>query len=279
MFFARSNSKKLAAVAVLSVSAMLGAVSQIAKADDNTAKQALDQGKALFAQRSSTNLKSIEDALTVLATAEAQAQDKVLKYDILVLESRALYFKGTHTAGDANKKTIHAAGQAKADAAEALTSDYAEAQYFAGINLARWGEANGIIASLTQVPKLKKYMANAMDRSTRDGNDGESVDGFGPHRTLGRMLKKLPGMFGGNHAESVKELDKAVAGDATLALNVVYLADSLIKDGNDSEKAQGRQLLNDLLAKDPATLNRDRLAETGDEFQFARDVLAGKEIQ
>lgn len=271
-----SFSVKLAVVAVFSLAAVSA---QSAKADDAAVRQSLEKGKALYAQRSSTVMKNVDDALTLLAGAESQAQDKELKYDILVLEARALYFKGTHTAGDSNKKDIHGRAQAKADAAEALTSDYADAPYWAGVNLARWGEANGIVSSLTQVPTLKKYMSNAMDRSTRDGNDGESIDGFGPHRTLGRMLKKLPGIFGGSHSQSVAELDKCVKGDPTTALNVVYLGDSLLKDGNSSEQAEGRKLLNDLLAKDPGTLNRDRVVETVEEFQLARDVLAGKEIQ
>jgi hypothetical protein len=262
---------------ILSLSAF-ALVSQSAQADDVAARQSLEAAKKLFAQRSGSSMKSVDDAISTLSSAESQAQDKELKFDILVLESRALYFKGTHTNGDSSKKDIHALGQAKADAAEALTTDYAESVFFAGINLARWGEANGIISSVSQVPTLKKYMAKAMDRTTRDDKAGESVDGFGPHRTLGRMFKKLPGLLGGSHSESVKELDKAVKGDPTNALNIVYLADTLMKDGNDSEKAEGRRLLNDLLAKDPSTLNPDRSAEAAEEFALARLVLAGKEI-
>lgn len=276
MFAKRSFSVKFAAIGVFFVAA---ALSHPAKADDAAARQGFERGKALFAQRSSTSTKNIDDALSALAGAESQAQDKELKYDILILEARALYFKGTHTDGASNKKDIHSRGQAKADAAEALTSDYAEAPYYAGVNLARWGEANGIISSLTQVPTLKKYMSSVQDRSTRDGADGETIDGFGPHRTLGRMYKKLPGAFGGSHSQSVAELDKAVKGDPTCALNTVYLADTLIKDGNSNEQTEGRNLLGDLLAKDPNALNRDRVAETNDEFQLARDVLVGKEIQ
>src|SRR4051812_43033454 len=105
-----------------------------------------------------------------------------------------------------------------------------------------------------------------MDRQTRDGNDGESVDGYGPHRTLGRMYKKLPGAFGGSHSQSVKELQTALKGDATTALNTVYLADSLIKDGNAAEQSEGRELLNELLKKDPNTLKPDRVAENTEEF-------------
>jgi hypothetical protein len=267
---------KFAAVAVL---ALVSVSSQRVRADDATAQKAFEDAKTQYAARSGTALGSIEKALGFLDTAEAQAVDKTLKYDILILASRAMYFKGTHTSGNDNKKAIHSAAQAKAEAAEALMSDYTEAPYYAGINLARWGEANGIVSSVKQVPKLKKLMADAMERSTRTDDSGEAIDGFGPHRVLGRMLKKLPGFLGGSHAESVAALEKAVKGAPTTALNVVYLADSLIKDGKDNEKAEGRKLLNDLLAQDMLKFNTDRMTETAEEFQLARDVLAGKEIQ
>jgi hypothetical protein len=273
MNFKPSFLVKLAALAVFSI----GAVA--AHADDQAAQAALTKGLGFYAQRSATSLDSIESAIKVLDGAEAQADSKELKYDILILTSRAMYFKGTHTKGNDTKKAIHSAAQAKAEAAEELSSDYAEAPYFAGINLARWGEANGIVSSVQQVPKLKKFMALAMERVTRTDDAGESVDGYGPYRVLGRMFKKLPGFLGGSHSESVSNLDKAVKGDPTTALNIVYLADSLIKDGKDSEKAEGKKLLNDLLSKDAATLNPNRAAENTEEFQLARDVLAGKEIQ
>ena len=55
-------------------------------------------------------------------------------------------------------------------------------------------------------------------------------------------------------------------------------AGDLIKDGTEAEKAEGRALLNDLLKKNPSTLNADRVVENTEEFALARDVLAGKEI-
>lgn len=279
MIIQSSPISKLMNVAVVAALALSTVASRAVRADDATAQKAFEDAKALYADRSGSALGAIEKAIALLATAEAQVADKSLKYDILVLASRSMYFRGTHTAGNDNKKAIHSAAQAKAEAAEALMSDYAEAPYYAGINLARWGEANGIVSSVKQVPKLKKFMAEAMERSTRTDESGESLDGYGPHRVLGRMLKKLPGFLGGSQAESVNALEKAVAGDPTTALNVVYLADSLIKGGSESDKAKGTQLLNELLSKDPATLNPSRVTETTEEFQLARDVLAGKEIQ
>lgn len=252
--------------------------STAALADDAVAKKAFEDGKAAFAHRSANSTKALEDGVKLLEAAEGQAQDKLLKYDILILESRMLYFQGTHAPNDAAKKAIHLKGRAKADAAEAVSSEFSEAPFFAGIHLARWGEANGIVSSVSQVPTLKKYMQAAIDRTTRDDAEGESVDGYGPYRTLGRVYKKLPGFLGGSTAESIKYLDKAVKGAPTLALNVLYLADTLVKDGNDAQKAEGRRLLTELLAKDPNTLDPNRVPETIEEFAAARLVLAGKDI-
>ena len=154
----------LSAVAIVAMS--LHATSSFA--DEAAAKQAYEKAKSLFAQRSAASTRSVDEAISILGVAEGQAESKELKYDILILESRALYFKGTHAQGDGAKKEIHSLGQAKADAAEAVSSEFSEAPFFAGINLARWGEANGIIASLSKVPALKKYMAKAIERVTRD---------------------------------------------------------------------------------------------------------------
>ncbi len=271
-----NQSLKLAAVAALSLTSVF---SVSASADNAVAQAKFEEGKALFAQRTA-DLATINQALSVLAAAEAEAQDKELKYDILVLACRALYFQGTHTEGKDNKKRIHDAGQKKCDAAEAVTQDYSESAYFAAINLARWGQANGIVSSLFQVPTLKKYLAAAKDpsRTTRDGKDAESVDGYGPYRTEGRMLQELPALFGGSHAESVKSLQYAVKNAPELAYNTVYLGDSLIKGGNAAAKAEGRKLLEDLLKKDVSAFDPSRPVETAEELQMARDVLAGKNI-
>jgi hypothetical protein len=79
-------------------------------------------------------------------------------------------------------------------------------------------------------------------------------------------------------SEAVDRLDKAVKGAPNLALNTVYLADSLIKDGPASEQAEGRRLLNEMLAKDVATFNPARPTETQEEFALGRLVLEGKDI-
>lgn len=258
------------------------ASAQAAPADTDPAQKAYDDAKAKYASRSETTIAPIDEALDILAKAEGTAKTDELNYDILILEARAFYFKGVHS-GDDNKTKmlLFNSGQAKADAAEAITQDYSEAPYYAGINLGRWAEANGIIASLTKVSALKAYMNNAIstDRKTRDGKPAATIDGYGPNRVFGRMYQKLPFFAGGSRSKAIDYYTKAVAGAPNLALNTVYLADILIHGGSNADKAEATKKLNQLKvdAQNPA-YNPDRILETNEELQMADLLLAGKDI-
>ncbi|MGK5086736.1 hypothetical protein WDW86_04205 [Bdellovibrionota bacterium FG-2] len=243
------------------------------KADDDSAREKMEQGRDLYAQRGDLSLN--DQAIAALNEAAGLVEsDDDLKYEILVLESRAVYWKGNNQTDKDQKKATHDRGMALCKEAMALNDDYADAHYFYGVNLARWAEANGVISSLFRKDELMKSMADAMDRNTQAGDAGEMIDGYGPHRTMGRVYFKLPGFAGGSNDKSTKELDKAYANAPTLALNAVYLAETLA-DGNKDEKARARQILDQLLSQDPATLNPDRVPETQQEFAEGRNLRKG----
>ena len=265
----------------ITASAVLVAASAIstAHATDTTAQAALDQGNALYAQRNDTDQTPILNALKLLSAAEGTATTNDINFDILILESRALYWQGQHTVSVDDQKTIYLNGQAKAVAARALSDAYAEGPYYAGINLARWGEANGIVASIGHKAELIQDMADASNpsRATRDGDDGETIDGYGPDRVLGRLYYKLPAILGGNFNTSVADLTISVQKAPNYALNILYLVDTL-EHGSAAQQAQGKQMLTSLLAQNPETFNPDRLPETLDEFQLGRDYQNGKPL-
>jgi hypothetical protein len=238
-------------------------------ADDVVARQKFEEAKAFFAERE--DLSKNEQAITALKEAEAQAQDADLKYDILTLASRAQYWKGMNTKGDEAKKVIFDEGKAQAKAAQGVNQDYAEAYYFYAINLGRWAEANGVIASLMHKGDLIRNAEVAIEKETRDGEMGETVDGYGPARTLGRMYFKLPGWAGGSLERSINHLETAFANAKDLALNVVYYAEAL-NSGNQDQKKLARQILDDLLKEDPNTYNPNRTPETKQEFELARQL-------
>jgi hypothetical protein len=243
-------------------------------ANEAFAEKNYEDAVSLFAQRSATDPNPIEEVLSVLGKLENKSDDADVNYDVYVLKARALYWKGTHAATDKEKMAIHELGQNAAEAAKKMNDGYADAYYYAGINLARWGEANGVVQSLFKKDQLMKYMNDAMDRPARDGQAGESVDGYGPDRTLGRIYFKLPAIFGGSHSKSVNYLKKAVE-DQTypVALNVVYYAETLMA-GSTTEKALAKQILDELIAQDPATVNPDRVPENLDELELAKQLRA-----
>ncbi|MEO7163943.1 MAG: hypothetical protein ABI041_13570, partial [Bdellovibrionia bacterium] len=166
-----------AAVSAVVVSLSL---TNISFAHEALAEKSFDDAMAAFSQRSASNPAPIEEALSILTSLENKSDDADVNYDVLILKSRVYYWKGLHAAANKEKMAVHELGQNAAEAAKKINDGYADAYYFAGINLARWGEANGIVQSLFKKDQLMKYMNDAMDRPTRDGQAGESIDGYGP---------------------------------------------------------------------------------------------------
>ncbi len=164
--------------------------------DDMAAQEKLDEATSLFAERG-VDLTPTTKAVEVLGQAEALADDLDLKFDIMVLASRALYWNAKLTSDNGDKKTLHWAGYEKGKAAAEMMKKagmdwYAEGYYYAGINLGKWGLANGIQSSLGRRCELVHYAKVAMSKGTRSGEPGITIDGYGPYRTLAKLHKELP---------------------------------------------------------------------------------------
>lgn len=258
MTFFRASALMVSSVLVLSSAAL---------ADDSVAQSLYAEAQTAYEGRE--DLRNIEVALAKLDQALVQAESSDLKYDILILSSRALYFKGHKARGNAIKMQIHEEAMNKATAAKAIDDQYAEAYFQYAINLGRWAEAKGIAASLGRKDELIANAEAAIERITRDGNDGIEVDSYGPYRTLGRAYFKLPGFAGGSRERSLEYLSQAYEFGKENALNVVYYAETLAS-GNRSDKEAAKQILDELLANDAATYNPARGPETQEEFELAR---------
>lgn len=242
-----------------------------AHAGDLEIKQSYDQAYHLFEQRSPTQALPVEKALQALSQIEGKAEDKNLNYDIYILESRCLYWKGTHQKSDDDKLITHDLGIKKAEKARALDDGYAEAYYYAGINLARWAEAKGILSSLSRKAELENNMHLTLTHRTRTDEPGQVIDGYGPDRVFGRMFFKLPSLLGGSLEKSLFHLARAFSETKNFALNVVFYAETL-SHGSSDQKTLARKLLDELLAQDPQAYNPSRLPETLEEFELARTL-------
>lgn len=238
------------------------------KADDASVKANLEKAQSLYKER--TDLSKIDQAITLLVQAETEVKDSDLKYEVLVQLSKSLYYKGTHTSGDKLKITLHDDGYKKARQAIAVNADYADAFYFAAANLARWGEANGIVASLSKKKETVETLEAIYEKNSKDGNPGEAYEYNGADRALGRMYYKLPSFAGGSQAKSMKHLENAYQNAKGCALNIVYYAETV----SAVDKGKAKSILDELLSKDANTYNPDRMPETLEDFALARKLRA-----
>lgn len=187
---------------------------------------------------------------------------------------------GTQASDNDDKEDIHEAGYELAQEAIDLLADDADdlddealetlskSYFFYGANLGKYGEAKGIIASLSRVPELKRNMQAIYDL------DMEHVEQYGANRVLGRLYYKLPGFAGGDKGKSEELLREAVK--ETLApgtnvsvhgLNNLYLAETLEKN---KKKGEACSLLKEFSQQNGETLLPTRIPETKKEIEEAK---------
>ncbi|MCO4793734.1 MAG: hypothetical protein KC493_08485 [Bacteriovoracaceae bacterium] len=238
----------------------------------------VETAQNLFANRGE-NVANAQEAADIYGALAAAATENGVKADLYYRQSEATYYVGTIASDDDDKEDIHEAGYKQAEKAIALvdgTDDMdeeetlAKAQFFYGANLGKYGEAKGIIASLSRVPELKKAMQVIIDLGLED------VEQYGANRILGRLYFKLPGFAGGDKKKSEKLLAAAVENtlndEGTVSvhgLNNLYYAEVLKKN---KKKAQACKILKAFSAQDGTTLLDTRIPETTKEIEEAKEM-------
>jgi hypothetical protein len=252
-------------------------------ADDASVEAGLSKVASLYAGRET--LSNAQEAAKLADSLRGQAQDEEVQYKVLIASSKAYYWIGGHVADkDAKLKAFDTAKERGLEATR-IIDDYADGYYYASIALGKWGLTNGIFNSLRQSGDLESLAKKVQSRETMEGQPGNSIDGNGPDRTLGRMYFKLPAInpFGptGDRSKALFHLERAVKEtenntNARVALNSIYLAE-VLADGNASEKARAKQILTALIQqieKDPAAYNPAKTPETKDELREAKELLS-----
>jgi hypothetical protein len=241
-------------------------------AGDDWIKDGFAEAVRTYSRRSADNPQIVDDTLNQLSKIEGQSEDSDLNYDILIFEARVLYWKGDHVYSRSDKLAAYSAGQAKAEEANLIDDGYAEAYYYSAINFGRWAEADGAVTALGKKNQIIALMKNAIRHPTRENKPGESIDGFGPHRFFGRLNYKLPSWAGGSLSESIESLQKAYIGAKNFAVNVVYYAESL-NAGTQEQRSLAKRILTELVSHSPTNYNGDRVPETMEEFELARQLI------
>jgi hypothetical protein len=203
--------------------------------------------------------------------------DAMSKAKYAVRRSEAIYFIGQNAAKKADKVTIHELGfnvakaalsafgnpkledfdpkQVAALKATLSTTEQAilaDAVYHYGIHLGQWGQANGVMDSLSKWPELRDSMRFVIELG--QGN----IYNFGPYRAIARGYHKIPSMFGGDKAKAEKYLRSAI--DQTRApgkiysvsgYNNIFMAELLIDLDREEE---AKALLSAFVTADPKDL-------------------------
>ena len=95
--------------------------------------------------------------------------------------------------------------------------------FFKGLCLGRLGELKGIWSSLKMIAPVRENMETA-------AKFNPAIDRGGPHRALGRLYFKLPGILGGDYKKSIDHLLKAVDYGPQYWRNHYFLAESYFEN-------------------------------------------------
>lgn len=179
-------------------------------------EELIAQGDKLYAEMK--DMATAQEALSKYREALSKAEDK---YEAYWRTSRILYFIGDHTESKKEKKTIFSQGIYYARKAVALEQEKPDGYYWLGVNYGVYGEAKGVLKSLSLVDDIKEAMNKVIDL------DREYEDG-GPDRVLGRVYFKLPGFAGGDKKKSLEHLLKSKEFGPNDPLTRYYLADTYL---------------------------------------------------
>lgn len=100
-----------------------------------------------------------------------------------------------------------------------LSSGTADARFWHGVSMGRWGETKGIMKALFLVKPIKREMEATLKLDPAHG---------GAHHVLGEILWQLPGFAGGDKKQALKEFEEAVRLSPDYTANHVPLAEAYL---------------------------------------------------
>lgn len=218
----------------------------------------IEQSDQLYAERA--DLAKAKAALAKLEEALTAKEDAYAAYWRL---ARVEYWIGDHAADSDTKKGTFQQGINHAKKAIELGPDKVEGHFWLGVNYGVYGEAKGVLKSLSLVKPIKEEMRRVLAIDP-------AYDRGGADRILGRVYHEVPGIAGGSEKKSLEHLLKAVEYGPRVGLNLLYLADTYISLDRIDD---ARKTLETILTMEPMS---DLLPETAEEREQARAKLERK---
>ncbi len=220
---------RLAALALL----ILGAGS--ARAVDLDPTRSIDD--LYFHRDHGTNLADSIDTLD----SQIKSGDKDRASDMYWRRCRSLVKRGEKREKSSDKLADYDLAQKDCAKAVELAPQSADAHFWYGIAMGRWGEAKGIMKAMFLIKPIRKEMAETLKL---DPNQG------GAHRVLGEILWQIPGMFGGDKKQALVEYETAVKMSPTHSTNYQVLAEAYLHFDRKDDAIKTLKAVADI--KDPA---------------------------
>lgn len=224
-------------------------------------KSLIQQSDDLYAERG--DLAKAKLALAKVQEALGAGEDA---YGANWRLARVEYWIGDHTADKTAKKQIFQQGIDHAKKAIELGPNKVEGHFWLGVCYGVYGEAKGVLKSLSLVKPIKEEMRRVLEIDP-------AYDKGGADRVLGRVYHEVPRIAGGSEKKSLEHLLKAVEYGPRVGLNLLYLADTYISL-DQIEKA--RETLEFILTMEPEP---ELIPETIEEREQARQRLEGKQFK
>lgn len=139
---------------------------------------------------------------------------------------RAKVRLGERRAAKRERLADYEAARADCERAAALAPDTADARFWLGVSMGRWGEAKGIMKALFLVKPIRREMEAALRLDPSHG---------GAHHVLGEVLWQLPGFAGGDKKKALTEFEAAVRLSPAYTANHVPLAEAYLHFGREDE--------------------------------------------
>lgn len=269
-------------------------------AQAETAKEWSDKGDAAFAQREYSNAgaNSAQQAADFYAKAVEAATDNTTKAQAYIDLAKALYFVGDVSRANEVKIEKHSQGIEAADKALKLlglanpgtVTDaelvqlkkslagkpelllVGEGLYQRGTNLGQWGQANGVVQSLSKWGELRRSMESIELLGLL-----AKIHDYGAYRVLGRGYFKIPSLLGGDQAKALKYLSTAFnqsknkdQGFSRNGYNNLYYAEVLAENGN-ADKA--KEILQAFISAEPENIDKTSVPEIKEAQRLSKELL------
>lgn len=197
---------------------MLGLAAALAlAAAPARAQGAADVDRLYFHRDQGGNLeKSIAaaDALIGAGAADPGA--------LLWRRCRSLVRRGERRATKTEKLDDYELARRDCEGAVAASSSSADAHFWLGVALGRWGETNGVLKALFLVKPIREQMRTVLSLDPGHG---------GAHHVLGEMLWRIPSFAGGSKTKALTEFEAAVRLSPDHTANYRPLAEAYLHFG------------------------------------------------